>query len=456
MPTADCRFDARSATFAALSLAALMFMPLLNGLAAKPEWLHWSWVDSASTALAALITTSTIGASLWLAARHSRRLVDIVLAVWISAASMFAVGGLAKVDLLAAWLNEWRKYSPWILASSGLTVISLLGFLIIYPGESNRSRLQRLVILFWPISLLMAFHLVRAPWIMTPVKAPVPPRIQVHYEGIRDVVLLFDEWSPDYVYGGRARDLSRWPHIEQLVRSGSVYLDAHLEGGRTAVAIPNLFGTGSDVSGNLVHALQERGKSVRVWGWYHDYCRGIAVMADRCQSTSIYNVRTLYAHSMHPVYAWWTNLVLLPTVAPFRWLKDPADVAFHRQTLKAMQLWLNEQLYDLRADVVYAHVNVPHVPLLQTTPTPFVVDEAGYLSQFDFIDQVLEQVLNHQERPTRLIVLSDHNWRQQFESNQHDHVVLIQYPLGMQVESRWDSGRHDARQLVWSALLSGM
>lgn len=424
------------------ALTTLMFMPLLNALVSGPTWLHWNALDSVAAGLAHTLTCALIGASLWWAARIDHRLpnrrLDLLCALWMAVALAMALGGIAKVSALSAWLSQWRGSAPWFIGGAGLVFLIATLAAIRWPGPDERTRIQRTIGFFWPLSLLFAFHLVNAPWSnrgpdadpRIATAAPAVPAARPVTEGSpRTVILLFDEWSPDLVYGPGAPDLSPWPAIAQLVSTSAVYLDAHLDGGETARAIPNLFGQGTTPGDNLVAALAEQKKSVRVWGWYHDYCRKMALAAQSCRSVSIYNTRTLAPASISPLDPWWTNLNLLPAEWPFRWLKEPAAVGFHRATLDALSDWLAAELADPGADVIYAHVNVPHAPLvsrhLAPGTRPFQLTAATYFTQYEAINTVLDQVLRHAERPTRLIALSDHNARPLTPTAEHDHVVLM-------------------------------
>jgi hypothetical protein len=226
---------------------------------------------------------------------------------------------------------------------------------------------------------------------------------------------------------------------------GEIHRDAHLTGGATAIAIPALFGPVPEAPLGLVPELRARGRSVRIWGWYHDYCRTFAREADVCHSTSIYNVRTL-DDTFSLLDPWWTDLNTLPAERPFDILKVPFAVAFHRKTLQAARRWLQAQLADPASDFVYAHLNVPHLPLLAPAERPFAFD--GYLSQFAYIDDLLGVAMADRTRPSQLIVLSDHNARPLFPKRLHDHVVYARWREGVPasaVETSEDAARLLAR-----------
>ncbi len=83
--------------------------------------------------------------------------------------------------------------------------------------------------------------------------------------------------------------------------------------------------------------------------------------------------------------------------------------------------------------MIYAHVSVPHMPIIGTPPQgaarvdPFKLTEPGYLSQFPVVDAIAREVLDSATRPTQLIVLSDHNARPLLPKPQHEHVVFMRW-----------------------------
>jgi hypothetical protein len=451
----------RTALSAAV-IATLWMFPLLNALSSGPTWLHWTALDSLETLAAWAAGALVVGLSLAAPAAAGRpRMYDIVCSAWLLTATLLVVGAVVKIDGITAHLDPYRQHSTPVVAFLAVTLLLGAGLLVAYPGRSEASRLQRGVVMLWPLLLLFGFHLATAPYrsasqsaalaaVIPTATADLPPRRVSHEPDparTRTVILLFDELSPDYLYGDRAVDLTALPALRQLHDQGQVHADAKLSGGETRLAIPALLSPTPDAPLGLVPSLVADGDSVRIWGWYHTYCLGLTRGAQACHSNSIYNPRTLH-EGFSLIDPWWTDFNLLPFESPFGLLKIPTATALHRATLAQTSRWLAAQLQDPTADVIYAHVNVPHLPLLDpASHAPFKMTESGYLSQFGAVDAVVAQALNSTVRPTQLIVLSDHNARPLFPRSQHEHIVFVRWrswvPTGSSI-----SGPQDAAGLL--------
>ncbi len=449
----------RIATCGAVLSTVWMF-PLLNALATLPAWLHWTWFDSLETLFAWLAGSGAVALTLWAAARRGNwRLHDAVCLVWLAAGGLFVAGAVCKISYVKSLVEAYRADSWWV-ASIGVVVFAAAAALLVArPGRNDASRVQRGVTMMWPLVLLLLFHLARAPGFAESQMAALSPHPPQHASAAappqvvqspgsrpRTVVLLFDELSAAYLHGAHAVDRSRLPALRTMLEDGDLHENAYLPGGSTAFAIPALFGATDAAPQGLVHTLAAQGRSVRVWGWYHDYCHSIAIEAAVCHSNSIYNPRTLHS-GLSLIDPWWTNFNLLPAERPFDLLKTPTAVALHRATLARTRAWLVEQLADPRADVIFAHVNVPHLPLLGIpaegggSERPFVMTEKGYVAQFAAVDDIVSVALSSQTRATQLIVISDHEARSLTPQAQHEHVVFL-------VRRSWAPGSriHSARE----------
>jgi len=437
------------------AIAALCLFPLLNGLSSAPVWLHWTIADSLETLVAWAVASCAVAATLANGPIRSRPILrDLVLAAWLMTAAVFVCGAVVKFEFLNEFLSRHRHEGSWAIAMAGALLTTGATYLTFRPGPHELSRLQRIASAMWPAVLLLLFNLVRAPGLasaqlashastrQSQQAAPSPAATSGPNPGARTVVLLFDELSPDYLYGSRAVDMAAYPALAQVLAHGQIRAGTQLQGGRTELAIPALFASTPSSPRGLVPALRAQGLSVRVWGWYHDYCADMARDADACKALSIYNTRTLHS-GFSIVDPWWTDLNLLPAVFPFSLLKNPPAIAMHRRTLEVARQWLQMQLADASADVIYVHVNVPHLPLLHARPNddPFQMNEAAYLAQFADVDGVVAQVLHSNQRPTQLIVLSDHNARPLFPKAAHSHVVFM----------RWRSWRSDRQDIAAQA-----
>jgi hypothetical protein len=426
-------------------IATLCMFPLLNGLASAPVWLHWTPWDSLEAFCSWAVFALVIALTLAIPAATNRRLAqDIVCSIWLLIGALFVAGAMVKFSSLTSYLATYRRSGGWVVAGAVAMLAVLAASLLVFPGGGTTTRIQQMPSLMWPLVPLFFFYLAKAPGLATAQSAmlsagpapssatlpALPADLGIGPAGLRTVILLFDELSPDYLYGTRKIDLSRLPALQRMREKSEIHSAAHLHGGATLVAIPALFAVTPSATRGLVPTLSAERRSVRVWGWYHDYCGGMAVRANECHANSIYNPRTLH-DGFSIVDPLWADLNLLPAAFPFNVLKTPPAVTLQRRTLEATQKWLAVQLGDPAADVIYAHVNIPHLPLVTAhiehlrIPDPFEMSEEGYLSQFGAVNDILAQVLASGTRPTQLIVLSDHNARSLFPKTEHEHVVFM-------------------------------
>ena len=426
-------------------IATLCLFPLLNALSSAPVWLHWTALDNLNTLAAWMLLSLVVALTLAIPARLGRRLLqDFVYAAWLMVGAFFVAGAVVKLNSLTSHLAAYRQSGGWVVVIAGAALAIFATTLFVLPGHGRTTRMQRIPLLAWPLIPLLLFHLLRAPGLSIAQSAILPegtaasrsaaaspPTSRVSGPGSpRTVILLFDELSPDYLYGARKVDFPALAALTRMQQHSEIHRDAHLHGGATIVAIPALLGPTPTAPRDLVPTLSAAGLSVRVWGWYHDYCVHLAAGAATCHSNSIYNPRTLH-DGFSVIDPLWADLNLLPAAFPFKAVKTPAAVALQRRTLAATREWLASQLADRSADVIYAHVNVPHLPLVAgevarlSSPDAFVMSEDGYLSQFGAVDDVIGDVLRSGTRPTQLIVLSDHNARPLFPKTEHEHVVFM-------------------------------
>ena len=136
---------------------------------------------------------------------------------------------------------------------------------------------------------------------------------------------------------------------------------------------------------------------------------------------------------MHPI---WTNLNLLPYQKPFGFLKIPSATVMHRSTLAKIEEHLHEDLNNPVLNIVYAHFNIPHVPMIDSANFSwadsgrFNESECNYIKQIKYVDTIVNSVNAQiseiaESRPVNLFILSDHNIRNLTQEYEHSKTVLI-------------------------------
>jgi len=423
---------------AGATLSSLLLFPLVNALTSGPDWLHWTRQDGLETLFAWALMALGVAVLLHVAASLvSSRAFELIHGGLLFVGLFFAAGALIRVEVIGGYVAQHRRASVVIgcVMAAGLLGASL--WRVLSPMTSKRYLFRHCWPVLSPVSLVFLFHLAMATGVARDVSAAAdlgtPGTSAYQKTTPLTVVLLFDELSADLLYGSRATDLGPYPALAELVRESMIFRNAYLPGGATATAIPALFHGGGENEG-LSGLIAAGHLDVRVFGWYHDYCRELAKGATICKSVSVYNSRTLRP-SFSPAHPLWTNLNLLPFEWPFGWLKIPAATSMHRETWIQAMHWTDIQVQDPRSDIIYTHFNVPHLPLLSeelsaTDRRRFVMDEHNYIGQFRYVDEAIRLVKRRLEvvarhRPVNLVVLSDHNARPLTPKDEHTHVVMM-------------------------------
>jgi hypothetical protein len=467
-----------------LTIATLVLFPLLNALAVESAyWLHWRTQDTFETLGAWLLVASVASLSLLLANVFGGvRLAEGLAALWLGSGGFFAAGALIKVGAFVQYAMRYRTASPWVAAVSATVLVAGAAWILHDRTRVERRYFQRAALALSPLVLVFLFNLGKAQIehrelaSASASKRPAPQRGAAGTP-LRTVVLLFDELSADYLYGRDAIDLSELTALQKFLAESHVFSGAYLPGGHTGAAIPSLFGDlahGPPIDsavprstavesaigerGGLVALSARTGMDMRVFGWYVDYCTGIAAQASICRAISVYNARTLQAgfSLRNPL---WTNLNLLPSEFPFGFVKVGPAVRMHRATYETAMEWFRDQLKQGDPDVIYVHVNVPHVPYIAedfegSKRARFVMTREAYIQQLRFVDKFLAFVTvelersGHLARPTNVVVMSDHNARALTPDSEHEHVVFM--------ERRSDDLKHavDSRRIHAADLLA--
>ncbi len=425
-----------------MTISTLFFFPLINALSGSNiEALHWNTQDSAETLIAWITIGTLIGSFFYLISNTgNRRLIAFIYMLMIEIGGFFAIGTLIRKSELINSLKNNPSAIYTIATIIALLLVALTAW-ISTTSETKYSRIpQRMLVVLAPLNLLMPLNLGIAQ-----VDRPTsPPTAQSPVNELATsltrtskpltIILLFDELSPDYLYGARKVNMEKFPALKKLMSNSEIFINAYLPGGNTAEAIPALFEHKSQ-GGSLKELLTLQELNIGLTGWYLDYCRMILKKQDGCKSFSFFNARTL-ENKFSPLHPIWTNLNLLPYQKPFGFLKIPTATTMHTRTLAEINKHLHENINNENLDLVYAHFNIPHAPMLGSENFSwadgerFHENENNYINQLGYVDQAIGLAIDQinvmsKRRPVNLIILSDHNIRNLTPKSEHEHTVLI-------------------------------
>jgi hypothetical protein len=437
--------EALKAFLSGLTISTLFFFPLLNVLSGNNfEVLHWNSQDTTETLLSWLILGTLIGGLFFFVNRKGNQYVTAFFyALMIEIGGFFAVGALIrKIELINALKsNQTIVYT--IATIVALFLIALTAWISTTSNACYSKIPKRVLIILAPLNILMVFNLSIA-------QSNIPTKIphsQSEIEKITllsnqrvkplTVIILFDELSPDYLYGSRQVDMAKLPVLKELLDNSNIFTNAHLPGGATAEAIPALF-QHEYHGGSLKDLVISEESKASVTGWFLDYCHTFLKQASNCRSVSFFNARTLddQFSLLHPI---WTNLNLLPYQKPFGFIKIPAATAMHVHTLAKINGQLHDDLNNPNLNLIYTHFNIPHIPMIGARNFSwadggrFDESELAYINQLKYVDKVIglakDQLnLMPKKRPVNLIILSDHNIRNLTPKSEHENTVLIFQP----------------------------
>jgi hypothetical protein len=437
-----------------LTLSTLFFFPLLTALSGSNiDLLHWALIDSTETILSWLFVGLIFSAFICAGQTFlSTRLNTIWTLILIEFSVFMALGGLIRNEPFASLLKDHRQEINALAIIAALLNLLLISW--IYFKKSNRPQaiMRSTLLIMSPLNLIFVIHL--STLILNPkynqrVQSISAAEFSVNKNNkikTKTIILLFDELSPDFLYGTKKANLIAYPALEDIVNNSNKYMNAYLPGGYTNKAIPNLFN--EKIEGvSLKTIFEGKNKKTKVMGWALNYCQDIVPQSEGCSSISIFNARTLTNHFsiIDPI---WTNFNLLPYQKPYGFIKIPLATKMHRETLKKITEWVSAQISDPKTEIIFAHLNIPHVPILNggnmsyADNKRFDVSEENYIKQFKFINDFLQEIIDDinklpdEEKNIKLIILSDHNIRALTKKNDHESIVLMDTELNNKINSK--------------------
>jgi hypothetical protein len=449
-----------------LTVSTLFFFPLINTLSGSNiDALHWNTQDSAETLLSWITLGTLIGGLFYLiSCKGNRHHIAFIYMLMINIGGFFAIGTLIRKSEL---INSFKN-NPSAIYTIATIIALLLVALTVWISTTSKTKYssipQWILVVLAPLNLLIPLNISIAQ-----VNVPSsPPILESPVNEIATslapsskpltIILLFDELSPDYLYGSRKVSMEKFPALKTLMSNSQIFTNAYLPGGNTAESIPAFFDYKSK-GNSLKELLTHQRLNAALTGWYLDYCRMIVKKLNECKSFSFFNARTLENKFslLHPI---WTNLNLLPYQKPFGFLKIPTATTMHTRTLAEINRHLHENINNENLDLVYTHFNIPHAPMLGSENFSwadrgrFDENENSYIKQLGYVDQsiglAIDQInLISKRRPVNLIIISDHNIRKLTPKSEHEHTVLIFKPFnGPEIKAVVDQQRINSAEFI--------
>lgn len=427
-----------------MTLSTLFFQPLIGVLVTeKIDLLHWAKIDSILLIFSWLFIGVIIFLGLHICKKISQKIYINIILLLLEIGLLMLFAQMLRHEVVTTLIKNHPFTINTIILICTIANIGLFFKINFIDSKKTEILLDKIILLLSPVIIIFIFHISNV--ILDPkfnhnlnetriVNLSTNSQIE---KNSKVIILLFDELSPDFLYGSKKVDLNSYPSLQHLVQNSNQFLNVHLAGGQTSLAIENLLN--NKFSGlNLKYFLENRDINSSVMGWSLNYCANLVPKNKSCNSTSIYNSRTLNNDFslINPV---WTNFNLLPYVKPYGFIKIPTATEIHRKTYEKNLKWLSDQLEDPKSELIFVHFNIPHPPLLDNVSMglfdskKYNVSEESYTNQFVYIDHTIKLLLEkttqiNSSNDSTIIVISDHNIRSLTPKNLHENITLLIYP----------------------------
>lgn len=234
-----------------LTIATLIFFPLINVLSGNNyEALHWNSQDTIETLISWMILGGVIGSLFfYISQKGGQNLISFSYMVMLQTGGFFVVGALIRNSEL---IHTLKSNHTVIYGVATIVAIFLITFTIWISFTSHNrytKNLPKILILISPLNFLMVTNLFIAQKnisINTPstkVESQEIAQPIAHIQPPLTVILLFDELSPDYLYGSRQVNLEKFPSLKTLISNSTLFTNAHLPGGRLKRRLVHYFNT---------------------------------------------------------------------------------------------------------------------------------------------------------------------------------------------------------------------
>lgn len=443
----------------ALTLSCLFFYPLFAALHDQVTWLQWRSQNSMELIAAVLLSTLLLTCLLWLIHKVSNDQIRFVpfFVIFITSFSSFFIYFLRQLGFKDTLITLGQYANILMVALSCLFLL----LVIRYPRKMYYALIMILLTLS-PLNLLAGWTLwnVRNVNTKTVINAPVHYEKKAKTPNHNLIVILFDELSYEYLY----KDCSIKPQYVNFHRLSSLsdnYHEAKVQGKWTLESIPSiLIGRSYDemmkydsrykimkgnneeylkIEPNNLFALAKvKGYKNFAYGSVLSYCEVFGQHLDGCRSFSIYNyagVETQFS-LLNPIM---TTVILWTRHGPQGFIKKMAITQLQRKETDQLSNLILKTLDEKEPFFMFSHIMLPHSPFIfnrngyYENKERFLQNSENYQKNLEYVDHLLGIYIDKMKEKgifdsSKIIVLSDHNYRIMFPGRENHIPLIIKRP----------------------------
>lgn len=452
-----------------MTLASMFFYPLFSSLRSEIWYLQWTRVHTYELLFSFLVFTEFFAFLFWRVFSHSNRYIivgSLLLIGGIPFTSFFvqAIRQLGATNQLIA-LGTWSRNHFTFFVVICFILLVLFVVVVRYFPRRLATFFLSIILIISPINFIAIDSMIRISAHDTVLSiSSVENAGAVSRRPIADtkniIILLFDEMSRDYLYGGTREILPLFPNLRQLASVSDNFFKATAPSSETFKSIPQiLLGTrdrsfvvrnadfveqrtdgaekafsfsGED---NLFSRAKRFGFATALFGPYLAYCEMFKNDVDSCRSYSVYNYSTVRSSfSLYNPIA--TNIILWPRQRPQGWLKRIIYPQWQRLGIAQNERLVMEALHGDRPLFLFAHFYIPHLPFsfdgsgFHPAKDPFFQNDENYIKQLEYVDVLLGKFIDELKRldkfnASTIVVLSDHNYRIMVSEAHQNEIPLM-------------------------------
>jgi hypothetical protein len=204
---------------------------------------------------------------------------------------------------------------------------------------------------------------------------------------------------------------------------------------------------------NLFAVAKKKGYKTFLYGTYLPYCQLFNDYLDHGRSFSIYNyanVETQFS-MLNPIM---TNLIIWPRQRPQGMLKNMAISIWQRKQTSEVAKMTTMRFTEKHPFFMFSHFYCTHVPFVfnrqgyYENTDPFIESSENYVKALEYTDSLLGRLIdkmeiNHIFDSSKIIILSDHNFRSMFPGKEKHIPLIVKNPYQHRKKDILDPARSE-------------